>query len=209
MNNFAKDGTTGYGFTQTQNAQNAMIRVDGYPTDSSEYIQRNSNTIGDLINGVTLSLTGTGTATISVTNDTNAIKATIEGLVDSINSALNYIKEMTAYDKAGEGEDNGVMIGNYGFQIVQQRINDILYNPVPGLTDGVDTYTRLSQIGIRTDPDQGGKWVIDSSTLDTALSNDIDAVCNLFVQDDVTSVDGIAELIREDKEFQEYLGKGD
>ena len=198
LNDFAKDGTTGYGFTQTQAAQNAMVKVDGYPVDSSEYIQRSSNTIGDLIAGVTLSLSGTGTSTVSITDDVGAVKTKIEGFVDSINSVLDYISDQTAYDEAGEGENNGSMIGNYAFQIARQRINDILTSPVSGLTDGVDTYTCLSQIGIKTDPDQGGEWVIDSSTLNDAMNSDLEAVCNLFTRNETTGVDGIAELVRDE-----------
>jgi len=185
-------------FNETQAAQNAMVKVDGYPADSSEYLQRSSNTIGDLISGVTLSLSGTGTATVSITDDIDAVKTKIGGFVDSINSVLDYINEMTAYDEAGEGEDNGTMIGNYAFQIVRQRINDILVSPVPGLTDGVDAYTHLSQIGIKTDPDQNGKWIIGPATLDDAMGNDLGAVCNLFTRNETSGVDGIAELIRDE-----------
>jgi flagellar hook-associated protein 2 len=185
-------------FNETQAAQNSMVKVDGYPADSSEYIQRSSNTIGDLISGVTLFLSGTGTTTVSITDDTDAVKTKIGGFVDSVNSVLDYIKEMTAYDEAEEGGNNGTMIGNYAFQIVKQRINDILSSPVPGLTDGVDSYTHLSQIGIKTDLDQNGKWVIDSATLDDAMSNDLEAVCNLFTRNETSGVDGIAELIRDE-----------
>jgi flagellar capping protein FliD len=185
-------------FNETQAAQNAMVKVDGYPRDSSEYIQRSSNTIGDLINAVTLSLSGTGTAIVSIADDTDSVKTKIEGFVESINSVLDYINELTAYDQAGEGEDNGTMIGNYAFQIARQRINDILTDSVPGLTDGVDAYTHLSQIGITTDPDQNGKWIIDSSTLDDAMGNDLEAVCNIFTSNETSGVDGIAELIRDE-----------
>jgi flagellar hook-associated protein 2 len=185
-------------FNETQAAQNAMVKVDGYPVDSSEYIQRSSNTIGDLINGVTLSLSGTGTAIVSITDDTNSVKTKIQGFVESINSVLDYINEMTDYDEAGEGEDNGLMIGNYAFQIARQRINDILTDAVPGLTDGDDAYTHLSQIGIKTDPDQNGEWIIDSLALDDAMSNDLEAVCNIFTRNETSGVDGIAELIRDE-----------
>ena len=185
-------------FNETQAAQNVMVKVDGYPADSGEYIQRSSNTISDLIGGVTLSLSGTGTATVSITDDTDVVKTKIGGFVDSVNSVLDYIKQMTAYDEAGEGENSGTMIGNYAFQIVRQRINDILSSPVSGLTDGVDSYTHLSQIGIKTDPDQDGKWIIDSATLDDAMSNDLEAVCNLFTRNETSGVDGIAELIRDE-----------
>ncbi|MBN2420274.1 MAG: flagellar filament capping protein FliD [Deltaproteobacteria bacterium] len=204
LDNFANGG--GSGFSETQSAQNAMLKVDGYPTGEGDYIERASNTIGDLISGVTISLTGTGTSTISITDDTDTIKEKIEEFVETVNTVLDYIREQTAYDKAGNGENNGVMIGNYGFQIVQRRINSILSTPVPGLTDGTDTYTRLSQIGIKTDPDQNGKWVIDNSALQSALNNDLDSVCNLFTRNEITDVSGIAELVRDetDKLTKDY-----
>jgi flagellar capping protein FliD len=185
-------------FDETQAAQNAMVKVDGYPTDTSVYLQRNANTIGDLINGVTLSLSGTGESTVSIINDTNAVNTKIVGFVDSINSVLDYIKEMTAYDKTGEGEENGPMIGNYAFQVAKQRINDILASTVPGMTDGVDAFTHLTQIGISTDPALNGKWIIDTAILEEALGNDLEGVGNLFIRNETTGVDGIAELVREE-----------
>jgi flagellar hook-associated protein 2 len=172
-----------------------MIKIDGYPPGGNDYIQRETNTVGDLISGVTLSLRSPGTSTISISNDNAAIKGKIQNFVDSINQVLDYIKQMTAYDKAGNGENNGVMIGNYAFQIVQQRIKDILSSPVPGLTKGVDSYTTLSQIGIHSDPDQDGKWIIDELALDTALARDTEGVCKLFVKNDSSDVDGFAKLI--------------
>ncbi len=195
LDSFATDGTTAYGFSETQTAQNAMVKVDGYPAAADEYLQRRSNRIGDIINGVTLSLVSTGTANVSITSDTSTIKDNIGKFVDSLNAVLDYIKEMITYDEDGDGESNGPMIGNYAFQVVQQRINDILSNPVPGVTDGVDTYTHLVQIGIQTDPDQNGGWVLDSTALSAALLNDIDAVANLFIKNETTGVDGIAELV--------------
>jgi len=185
-------------FDETQAAQNAMVKVDGYPTDTSVYLQRSANTIGDLINGVTLSLSGTGETTVSIINDTNAVNTKIVGFVDSINTVLDYINEMTAYDNAGEGEENGPMIGNYAFQVAKQSINDILVSTVPGLTDGVDAFTHLTQIGISTDPALNGKWIIDAAILKEALGNDLEGVGNLFTRNETTGVDGIAELVREE-----------
>ena len=213
LDNFAKDGTTGYGFSQTQRAQNAMLKVDGFPTDADEYIQRTSNSIGDIINGVTLNLMSAGTTNISITTDTEAIKAKIESLVDALNGVLDYVKAMMARVESGDQGYTGPMIGNYGFQIVQQRINSILSAPVAGLIGGTDTYTHISQIGIRTEDDPikwasgdneyaipSRRWSIDSTALDNALNNNLDAVAALFVKDTIRGIDGIAELINEETE---------
>jgi flagellar hook-associated protein 2 len=213
LDNFATGGSTGYGFNETQKAQNAMLQVDGYPSDVDEYIQRKSNSIGDLVSGVTLNLAGAGTATVSIVNDSAAIKTKIEDFVDAVNGVLDYVKAMMARVAAGDQEYTGPMIGNYGFQIVQRNINTILSGPVPGLAAETDTYTHLSQIGIRTDDDtvtwtsneesfsiSARRWTIDATALENALTADIEAVSALFVNDTVRGISGIAELVREETE---------
>lgn len=183
-------------FTTTQEAQNSMLKVDGYPSDTYQYIQRSSNSVSDVIDGVTLSLVDSGSATVSITEDLATIRTTIETFVSGVNFVLDYIKGQTEYDEdTGEA---GTMIGNYSYQIVQHRINDILTDAVPGLTDGVDTYVHLAQIGISTNPDNGGKWEIDSTTLNNALSSDLEAVSKLFIKDDVAGTNGIFELLSQE-----------
>jgi len=183
-------------FTEAQAAQNAMIKVDSYPS-GDEYIQKSSNSISDVIEGVTLSLVSSGSsATVSITEDIDTIRTNIETFVNGVNFLLDYIKKETGYDEdTGEA---GVMIGNYSYQIVAQRINKILADAIPGLTDGVDTYVHLAQIGIKTNPDNDGKWEIDSTALNNALSADLEAVSKLFIKDDVAGTDGIYELLRQE-----------
>jgi flagellar hook-associated protein 2 len=75
----------------------------------------------------------------------------------------------------------------------------MMSDSIPGLVDGEDTYTHLAQIGIQTDPDQNGRWIIENSVLNAALKNDIEAVARLFVGDpdhEPVGSSGIAEQIR-------------
>jgi len=184
-------------FTESQSAQNAMLKVDGYPPSStSEYIQRLTNAVSDLITGVALSLVGPGTATVGISTDTNAIRTSIEYFVSSINFVLDYIKQETKYNPTTKKA--GIMIGNYSYQIVRQRVTDIVTSSIPGLEDGVDPYTHLAQIGISTNPETG-KWEIDSTTLDNALSTNLEGVKKLFVKDEITGTkDGVLELLTQE-----------
>ncbi len=188
---FDTGGDVGGGFTLTQRATNSMIKVDGYPSTADEYLQRASNTIGDVITGVALSLQGAGTATITISNNVNSIASNIEAFINAVNYAQDYIREQTQYDP--DGEETGVLIGNYSFYIIKSRIDSILNSSISGLTDGVDAYTHLSQIGIHTDPNDEGRWVIDSSTLTTALNTDAEAVANLFVSNATKGTEGAAK----------------
>jgi len=184
LDNMSGNGAAGGDFTETQSAQNAQLAVDGYPA-GPPWIERSSNTVTDVIPGVTLNLTATtsGTAvTVTVNTDTAAIKQKVYDFVDSFNEVRSYIAEQTTYDS--NTNVGGVLQGNYGVDIIKNRLNEIVSSTANGFRDGTDTYTNLMQIGISTDAEDGsstqGLLVIDDSVLDTALAADAQAVSELF-----------------------------
>lgn len=165
-------------------AQDAEIRIDGYPPvgDPQTYITRSSNAMSDIISGVTLNLTGLGTATVSISTDTAGIKENITTFVDKVNEIRKYIKEQTAYNT--DTNEAGILLGNYGADIVKNRINEILSSTATAFRDGYDTFINLMQVGIRTDVDEGsetqGQLVIDEAVLSAALAENPQAVADLF-----------------------------
>lgn len=188
IDNFSDD------FTTTQQAQNSMIKVDGYPLDDGVYVQRSSNQISDIITGVEIKLQSAGTANLTIENDISTIATKIEEFVSSINYVLEYIREETKYDE--ESEEYGIMIGNYVFNLVYTSIRSIMTSSVSDLEGTGNVYTLMSQIGISTDPDNNSLFEIDATTLDTALTYNLDDVAALFIQDADSGVDGVAELMR-------------
>jgi flagellar hook-associated protein 2 len=191
LDNFDNGGEVGGGFTRAQWATNAMVKVDGYPSEADIYLQRSSNQIDDVISGVTLDLHDAGEAVVTVSTDTEAIYAKIEALVNAVNYTQTYIRQETYYDP--DGEETGILIGNYSYYILKSRIDSALNTGVSGLVDGTDTYTHLTQIGIHTDPDAEGAWVIDSATLRSALNSDPEAVANLFIENTTKGSTGVAK----------------
>ena len=187
LDNFS-GGTSDW--TNTTQAQNAAIKIDGYPPETYSYLQRATNLVSDVIDGVTMTLKSTGTSQVTITDDKSAIKSKINTFVSSVNFVLDYIQGETKYDE--DTGSSGTMIGNYAFDIVKRRLSDILYTSIPGLTDGVDTYTVLSQIGIKTNTEDNGRWYVETSDLDAALDNDLEAVARLFVHDTVKDSLGTA-----------------
>jgi flagellar hook-associated protein 2 len=134
---------------------------------------------------------------VSIAADTNAIQTSITTFVSSVNFVLDYIKQETKYDSTTKKA--GIMIGNYSYEIVQRRIADILTSSIPGLTDGVDPYTTLAQIGIKSNPDNDGKWEIDSTTLNNALNTNLEGVKKLLVKDEITGTkNGVFELLTQE-----------
>ncbi len=189
--NFSTAGDVGGGFSRTQWATNSLSKVDGFPTAANEYLQSSTNRVEGIIPGVSLDLHDAGSAVITVSTDIDAVMGNIEALVNAVNYAQSFIREETKYDATTK--EAGILIGNYSYYILKSRIDTALNDPVSGLSDGSDTYVNIAQIGIHTDPDAEGRWVIDTTTLRNALNTDIDAVANLFVENSTKGSTGVAK----------------
>ncbi len=185
-------------FETVQENQNSQIKVDGWPTGATSYISNASNTITDAIEGVTLNLKSASPGTeISLTVDTDkeAIKENIRSFVEQVNIVRQYIRELTKFDDV-EGK-GALLTGNYGVQIISQKLKDITASIGPGFayydTSGAsptgDKFTSLSQAGILTDANDGsetsGLLVLDEEVLDEALENDFDALVAMFAANNI------------------------
>ena len=181
---FSNGGEIGGGFSINQRATNSMIKVDGYPT-GEEYLQRPYNTISDAIDGVSFSITESGTTTITISSDNQGIYDQIEAFINAINLCQTYIKDSTMFEAAADSDEGidsaGILIGNYGYYMIEQALNELLVKPPEG-PGSEAPYRVLENIGIESDPDNKGAWTIDSSKLKAAIAADPDGVAKLFIQ---------------------------
>ncbi len=212
------DGTSGTvnfkssTFSETQSAQNSMIKLDGFPPDNTSYIQKPTNSITDLIQGVTISLKSTGQTTISVNNDYDKIKEKIHKFVDAYNELLAYMEDVTKYD--AKTKEAGILQGNYAAQFVEYDIIRLTTSPAVGFKSinsinppqGTERYISLSEIGIKTSDDK--KLEIDDAKLDEALQNHIDDVALLFSADDVGRNDSSTDKITYDSHVKNLTEPG-
>jgi flagellar hook-associated protein 2 len=180
-------------FDNTQDAQSALIKVDGYPSGSANWIARDSNTITDVIPGVTLTVkTANSNAAIQigVTTDTASVKANIKAFVSNVNTIRTLIRRLTLVSNSSGSATGSLLTGNYGVQIISSKLKDIISDLGLGFqlydssTKSGDYYSALSQLGLSTDADESsstyGQILIDSDVLDAALSKDPDGVAQLF-----------------------------
>ena len=181
-NNDTEDFSDGT-FTETVSAQNAQIRVDGYP--SSGWIERSTNHITDVITGVTLDLLdadSTETVTVTVGTDKEAIIQKVEEFKDAFNNVRSAIKEATFFNS--DTGESGSLLGNYALQIIKTRLDSLLSSSAPGFRDPDDPYINLQQLGFHTDVEEGsqteGLLLLDTSQLSAALDSNPDAVAKVF-----------------------------
>lgn len=192
-------------FTNTQTGQNSRIKVDGFPAAAEEWIERDTNSVDDVVDGITFELkeaTPPEGATITVDFDTDAMADTITTFVSEVNQIILDIQILTG--RVTEEEDpeyEAFTIDSYALDIMYSDIKSILSSSgqgfIPYDTDtGGDTYNALSQIGFSTDVDEGsdtfGQLTVDEEELTEALENDPEAVAQLF------SAKGTAESDSED-----------
>lgn len=158
--------------TELVAAQDAEYTLDGVSFTSA------TNTVSSVISGVTFTLLkaneGTPeTATLSLAQDNEAVKAKIKEFMDAFNGVVDFIKGNSAFDK--ETFSAGPLFGDAVARQVEQVLGDSLFTQIEGLPTNL---SNLTQIGFSFDSD--GKLELDESTLDNALSTNATAVSNLF-----------------------------
>lgn len=152
-------------------AKDAVIIVDNVT------VTKQSNTITDAIQGVTLNLSKTmptGTTTkITLTRDTSNVKSAVESFVKAYNDTNKAIKDATAYDAAtGKG---AVLTGDSTVRSIQTQLRGMFAAPVSGAPSGL---TMLSDVGISFQKD--GSLAIDSSKFGTAVADPTKDLGKLF-----------------------------
>lgn len=178
-------GTTLTGFettawTETQTAQNSQLRIDGYPAGS--WIERNGNTISDVIEGASIALTGTGTATVNLNRDTSGLKEKLNNFVTAYNSMMGTIAGYTEYDQSNE--QAGLLQGDTTVNALVHQVRSTMLGKMPGFVGAEDAwgsedpFTLLAQIGLEFDRE--GVLTLDNSTLDSALAEDYYGVLDLI-----------------------------
>ncbi len=174
-------------FTTTQSAQDAEVRVDGYP--SGDWISRSGNTIDDVLPGVSLKLHAAGTVRISLTRDTNALKEKLNALVEAYNGLVDYVQANTDWDEGTETA--GVLMGEFGVRHVRSQLRLAFIETALGFDEGADSFILAGQIGLGLDGE--GHLELDEETLDEALADDYLGVLGL-VGADRTGTSSVEEL---------------
>jgi flagellar hook-associated protein 2 len=151
------------------------------------YIERTNNSISDIIPGVTMNLTSTGTTTLTTSLDPESVTENVQIFIESVNAVLQQIKEQTQVTTVGSNVSGSLLTGNYGLQMIQQKIKNILAEKGQGFDYDMDAIISLGSVGITTDTSEGsptfGLLTMDESAFSAALTSNPDAVARLFSAD--------------------------
>ena len=158
---------TKLGQTNSQLAQNAVVKLNGVTVES------NSNTFANTIPGMSFSVSEitTNSATMTVKTDTEAIKKSLQEFVDAYNELNDLLSKSTKYTE--ETKTAGVLQGDSATVSLQNTLRML----TQGISGSTGALTRLSDIGIQMR--EGGGLTVDSTKLDKGLAN-VDDLKALF-----------------------------
>lgn len=171
--------------TQVQEAKDSRIKIDGLTVTSS------SNTVTNAITGATLTLTEADpnkTTTLTFERDTGAVKNGIISFVDSYNSLLKTLDDMSSYDP--ETKKAGILQGDRLVRDIERQLRRITSSEF----STPDGSLFLSSMGISATRE--GPLDIDSDKLDEALESNFEQIKTLFSAEDTglaTTLDTLAE----------------
>jgi len=157
--------TTAITFIQAVAGLNAVLTVDGVPISST------TNTVSNVINGVTLNLagaTGNTPVTLTVAPDTSSIATSINHLVTSYNAAINAINAQ--FQVSANGTGGGPLEADGSLRQAQQALLGAITHSVAGSGGQVN----LTNLGINVNND--GTLTVNSGGLSTALSSNFSGV---------------------------------
>lgn len=142
-------------------------------------VKKDTNTITDLIPGVTLNVINPApdaAVKLEIVRGTNVIKDSIQKFVQQYNDLSDAIAAQFKYDAASG--TSGALMGNWDLQTVQIALSSV----VGGTVEGVDRrFSALATIGITQDTQ--GHLQIDDAVLTKAIDNNLTDVSRLFAAD--------------------------
>ncbi len=131
------------GLTELQAATDASFSLNGIPITSS------SNTVTGVVPGLTLNLTASGAATVTVTQDVSALDQAASGLVSALNKVLQTINQYSSYSSSS---GSGALLGDVGLQVLRSSLLDAIASPGSGVAPDTPNGS-LSAVGFAINSD--------------------------------------------------------
>jgi flagellar hook-associated protein 2 len=164
-------------FTTTAAAQDSVLL---YGTDSGatdpQLITSSKNTITDIVPGLTLNLISTSTSpvTITVTRDLKAIVDQVRRFVETHNSAIAKIDELTYFNT--DTYEAGPLFADGTILTIRHSLANMITAPVSEIP--TSKLNNLGAVGIKMTNDQ--KLTFNEATFTDALNNKFEEVRDLF-----------------------------
>lgn len=201
-------GGVDLGITTLARGQDARIFFGADTAEDGLLISASSNTVDDILPGLTLDLHEASDEVITVTvdRDTETIVEAVKRFVTTFNDAVGRIDEYDYFNV--ETEEKGILLGDP----LTSRVRAALFSTLRKPAEGVDgAYRFLTQVGIKVG--SGGQVQFDEEKFRSAYELDPQGVEELFTafEGSTQTTQQIAPGITVSNDSQTYtrLGLGD
>jgi len=175
MNKLGVTDSSGNFTDQIQQSQPAIITLDGIS------ITRNSNDIGDVIDGVTFHLiqpTPANTSlNIDVETDTSQIETALQTFVTDYNAVRDYVTSQQATNSDGTASSDTVLFGDVTMNDIMTQLQNAMNTTVNGMS--------LNDLGLSFN--STNDLQLNTSTLEAAMTNNLKGVESLLASQATTS----------------------
>lgn len=140
-------GLNSFAYTSVNNSVETITASDASFTMDGVTIARDSNEITDLIDGVKLTVKSTTSAaeTVSGTYDNNIAQASMQIVVDQINTISSSLKNLSK--RGSGGEEDGSLAGDPYVMMLRRQLRNYTTNPIAGFGD---SSIYLTDFGVTT-----------------------------------------------------------
>jgi flagellar hook-associated protein 2 len=168
--------------SQPQAAANANATINNVPVSSA------TNTLTDVMDGMTLKLGQVTTAGVDVTvnRDTASMKESITAFATAYNDLIKLVRQQTSVN--ADTSSAGVLQGDSSAVGLANQLRQL----IGGSSGAATAFARLSDIGLA--PQRDGTLKVDDAKLESALGN-LEELQTFFARDDEgTANDGFGAL---------------
>lgn len=179
------------GYVHATTALNSKFEFNGLS------LERNFNTITDLLAGVTFNLKSVMQSTdasvnLTVESDTSKVKDKIQSFITRFNDLYSFLREKSV----STGTTRGLLLGDSTTDSILTNLRTVATGTISGINSS--EINTLSKLGI-TFTTSGGLTISDSSRLETAIKDNLSQVEAAF-----NSTNGIANALF--NRLNPYLG---
>src|SRR5699024_10371243 len=176
--------------SESISGQTAKFAIDGL------MIESNTNTIDDVIEGLTFELNnvhqGSDSEIITIASDTEKATQAVKEFVEQYNSVMNQIStQMDVGDPTLEDNKTGALTGDSALMRLQSGLRSLLTRNLEGDLSG--KIKNVEDLGITIDRD--GIATFDEAVFNEALQNDPTNVARFFYHQEV-----VTETVEEGEE---------
>jgi flagellar hook-associated protein 2 len=164
----AQDSAGIFSQNYAQNAQNAVINFGGASVTS------NVNQIQNVISGVTLNLSGTGSVVLSISQDTSQVSNNVSNLINEVNNILTPINVLT--EKPGTYSSQNSLTSSNPFIVPGDFMGNFMLTNLK--TQLLSVVQPLENLGVVNYNYQTGQLQFDSNSFQNLLSTSSQTVLN-------------------------------